>query len=263
MVGGWKRVDDKTVLAYLKSKRAALDQAIAALEGKAGDAPEALGGGDSSEEIQPDSFVGMNIATASVKYLKMVGRPARTTEQIYEALSNGGLAHFTRESVATILYRIHNQGGDIFRVSKGLWGLSEWYPNRPKPAKKKSQEDIGGKKSVTEKKKQKQPKSRQGKETNRPRTMTRAKAGDFNATAAEWLGMLRDAGKDGLSTAKLAAGLGYDSGRPLPFIAIRINKMLSGAKIDPKTVYEGRRVEGKQRWFAREKIEEALKLMKA
>ena len=40
MAGEWKRVDDKTVLAYLKSKRSALDQAIAALEGKAGNISE-------------------------------------------------------------------------------------------------------------------------------------------------------------------------------------------------------------------------------
>jgi|GEM_PF-1177114 len=263
MAGEWKRVDDKTVLAYLKSKRSALDQAIAALEGKAGNISETFDRGGSNEEIQSDSFVGMNIATASAKYLKMVGRPARTTEDVHSALTKGGLPDFTRESVATILQRVHNQGGDVFKVSKGLWGLSEWYPNRPRLGKKKSQEGVQVKKSDTGKKKKKQPKSRQKKETNLAHTKTTAKIGDFDATAANWLRLLRDAGKDGLPTAKFAAGLGYSSGRPLSFLAGRINKRLSGARMDPKTVYEGRRVGGEKRWFAKEKLEEALRAIQS
>ncbi len=135
-----EQLDDKAVLDYLRAKRAALDQAIAALEGKVGDLPIILNGGGGRQEIQPDSFVGMNIATASVKYLQMVGRPARTTDQIHEALAKGGLPNFTRLSVATILQRMANRGGEVVRASKGLWGLPEWYPNRPRVVKKKSQE---------------------------------------------------------------------------------------------------------------------------
>lgn len=204
----------------------------------------------------------MNIAIASVKYLRMVGRPARTTEQIYEALSNGGLAHFTRESVATILYRIHNQGGDIFRVSKGLWGLSEWYPNRPRPAKRKSKEAPKEKESTREEGKQKQAKPRQNKRGARSRRVAPAKADDFSAKAVEWLRILRDTKAEGVTTAELATGLGYDSRRLVPFLSIRIRKRLADANMDPKTVYEGRRVGKEQRWFAKEKIEEALRLMK-
>jgi hypothetical protein len=73
---------------------------------------------------------------------------------------------------------------------------------------------------------------------------------------------LRDAGGNGITTPRLAAGLGYDSGRSVPFLAIQINKILTDAKMEPKTIYEGKRVDGEQRWFAKEKIEEALKLMK-
>ncbi len=261
MAGEWKTVDDKTVLAYLKSKRAALDQAIAALEGKASGAVEAEGGG-LTEKIQTDSFVGLNIATASVKYLKMVGRPARTTEDIYNALAKGGLSHFTRESVATILQRMHNQNGDIVRVSKGVWGLAEWYPNRPKTTKRKSHEGAEEREAAAEK--EKQPKSKEGKEkkADRPGAVTDFTSKDVTTITSKWLRLLRDAGTDGISTPKLAAGLGYDSGRSVPFLAIKVSKRLIEAKMDPKTVYEGKRVEGEQRWFAREKIEEALKLMK-
>lgn len=258
-----EKIDDKTVLTYLKTKRAALDQAIAALEGKVGGTSANFGGGGSSEEIQPDSFVGKNIATASVQYLKMVGRPPRTTEDVHGALSRGGLPRFTRGSVATILQRIHNRRGDIFKVSKGVWGLAEWYPNRPKPVRKKSQDEREDNESATEKKRQKQPKSRQSNETNRSLRVTLAKASHFNTIAVKWLRMLREAGADGMSTAKLAVELGYDSGRPLPFIASNINKKLAAANINPKTVYEGRRVGKEQRWFAKEKIGEGLNFLGA
>ena len=261
MAGEWKEVDDKAVLAYLKSKRAALDQAIAALEGKGSDLPEVLGGGG-GKEVQPDSFVGMNIAMASVKYLKMVGRPARTTEEIHTALARGGLPDFTRGSVATILYRIHKHGGEVFRVSKGLWGLSDWYPNRPKPAKKKSSKHTDEKESVKEVKNRGQTRHRQDKKQTRPRRVATIKPDDFKEASVKWLRALRDAGASGLPTPQLAAALEYDSGRKVPFLSIRISKQLASAKIDPKTVYEGKRVEGKQRWFAKEKIEEAIKLMK-
>ncbi len=104
-------LNDKSVLAYLRAKRAALDKAIAALEGKSGDG--GLGtfavGGSEPNEVQGDTFVGMNIATGSVKYLGMIGRPARTTEDIYTALTKGGLSHVSRGSVATILQRVHNR----------------------------------------------------------------------------------------------------------------------------------------------------------
>jgi hypothetical protein len=246
-----EKIDDKAVLTYLKAKRAALDQAIAALEGKVRGASATFGGSGSNEEIQSDSFVGMNIATASVKYLNMVGSPARTTEEVHNALTSGGLPNFTRASLATILQRAANQDRDIVRVRKGIWGLAEWYPNRPKRVKKK------------EKKRQKQPKSRQGKKANRPSSGPLAKVSQINTIAVKWLRMLREAGESGMSTAKLAAGLGYDSGRPLSFIASNINKKLAAAKIDPKTVYEGRRVGKEQRWFAKEKIGEGLKVLEA
>jgi len=251
-----EKIDDKAVLVYLKSKRAALDQAIAALEGKAGDSAAVLNGGGVNEEVQSDSFVGMNIATAGVKYLKMAGRPARTTEEVYNALTKGGLTPFTRASLATIMYRIHNQGGEIFRVSKGLWGLSEWYPNRPKLAKKKSKGAAEEKESVKEESKKKQARGA------RSRRMAPIKPDDFKEVAVKWLRTLRDAGADGLPTPQLAAALGYNSGRKVPFLAIKINKQLASAKMDPKTVYEGRRIGKEQRWFAKEKIEEAMKLLK-
>jgi len=105
--------------------------------------------------------------------------------------------------------------------------------------------------------------SRVNSETNSSRVVTSAKVGDFNTTTVKWLRMLRDAGADGIPTPKLAAELGYDSGRSVPFLAIKINKRLTDAKMNPKTVYEGKRMGKEQRWFAKEKIEEALTLLEA
>lgn len=131
MVG--EGIDYKAVLADLKARRSALDQAIAAIEAILGEVPTSLvNGGSISQEIQPDTFVGLNIADATAKYLKMVGRPARTTETITEALQRGGL-NVSRASVGTVLLRNHNRNeGEVVRVGRGLWGLAEWYPQRPR-----------------------------------------------------------------------------------------------------------------------------------
>jgi hypothetical protein len=77
----------------------------------------------------------------------------------------------------------------------------------------------------------------------------------------EWLRAIQDAGNQGLSTARLAAALGYESGRSIPFVATSLNKRLRDLGFDPKSVYEGRRVAGEQRWFAKERIEEAVKAL--
>lgn len=147
-MAGEQIVDYKIVLADLRAKRTALDQTIAGIEVILGESSGGFTSGGFSQDIEADSFVGMNIATASAKYLKMVGRPARTTEQVHDALTRGGLPDFTRGSVATILLRIANQGGDVVRVSKGVWGLAEWYPNRPK-TKKKSPDEPNGEEQTT------------------------------------------------------------------------------------------------------------------
>ena len=75
-------------------------------------------------EIMPDTFHGKNILQAAEAYLEMVGRPARSTEEIAEALGKGGVSA-TAPSVATILGR--SKGSGVQRVKRGLWGLAEWY----------------------------------------------------------------------------------------------------------------------------------------
>jgi hypothetical protein len=126
-----KPVDYKAVLEDLKQQKADLERMIAFTERMLGAGGRYGAGGASAEkseghgtEIQPDTFHGKNILQASEKYLRMVGRPARSTEEIAEALGRGGVTA-SAGSVATILGRSKN--GPIQRVKRGLWGLAEWY----------------------------------------------------------------------------------------------------------------------------------------
>jgi hypothetical protein len=125
-------IDYRNVLSDLKARRDALDQAIIAVEAILGESPTASIPANAKvvsrdTEIQHDTFVGLNIVEASAKYLNMVGRPARSTEEIANALTRGGL-NATQGSVATLLSKSHN--GDnrvVMRAGRGTWGLPSWY----------------------------------------------------------------------------------------------------------------------------------------
>jgi hypothetical protein len=126
-------VDYNLVLADMKARHAALGRSIAAMEAwlKGGGAPLTVSGGmngDSSSRIDVDTFAGLNIPGAGAKYLRMMGKPARTTDAITKALNEGGLK-CTQASVATVLGREGVATGDIYKVARGLWGLKEWYSN--------------------------------------------------------------------------------------------------------------------------------------
>jgi hypothetical protein len=122
-----------------------------------------LGSMSNQRGIQADTFVGMSIGDAAPKYLEMVGRPARSTEEIVQALLRGGLQRVSPASVATILIRVHNADGPVVRVQKGLWGLAEWYPKRPPRATRKSEEKESG----SPKRRGRPPKKRQAELTSR------------------------------------------------------------------------------------------------
>jgi hypothetical protein len=114
-----KPADYKGVLEDLKRQRDELDRTIKFME--------KIDGGNvpvGTATIEDDTFHGKNILQATEKYLRMVGRPARSTEDIAEALGKGGLTT-SAGSVATILGR--DKSGVIQRVKRGLWGLTEWY----------------------------------------------------------------------------------------------------------------------------------------
>ena len=135
-------IDYAAVLVDLKARREALDKVISHLE-----ALVSLGtvtnynvfAKQAAPEIHGDTFVGLIIPEATAKYLSMVGRPARTTPEITEALNRGGISS-NQGTIATVLGRGHNAGeGNVVRAGKGLWGLAEWYPSRPKATRRREE----------------------------------------------------------------------------------------------------------------------------
>jgi hypothetical protein len=131
---GSDQIDYRGVLADLKARRAALDQAIAAIEAIVGEpgtplVPGATTNGAGSvqaREIEPDTFFSLNSVEATKKLLGMVGK-AQPTKQIAEALNRGGLSVKT-DSVAVLLQRaVKNGDPDLVSPSRGMWGLKRWY----------------------------------------------------------------------------------------------------------------------------------------
>jgi hypothetical protein len=127
------KVDYKALLEEAKQQKMEAERVIAFAErmlGVARRSPD--NAGKTQEPGQPveildDTFHGKNILQAAQAYLEMVGRPARSTEEIAEALCKGGVST-TAPSVATILGR--SKGAAIQRVKRGLWGLAEWYSSQ-------------------------------------------------------------------------------------------------------------------------------------
>jgi hypothetical protein len=138
-------IDYAAVLADLKARRAQIDAAIAGLE-----AANLVQGGaftqlhaeaqvtasataNLSLQIPPDAFFNLSIPDAAKKYLAIRKRAA-TTAEVIEGLRSGGQASASGDTFAVTvqssLHRTYNQGGGIVRVSRGTWGLAEWYPNK-------------------------------------------------------------------------------------------------------------------------------------
>jgi len=124
------KVDYKALLEDSKRQRAELDAVIAFAERQLGISKNSnstnasVNATDGSVVIEDDTFHGKNILQASEAYLHMVGRPARSTEEIASAITKGGVPA-AAASVATILGR--SKGSSINRVKRGLWGLKGWY----------------------------------------------------------------------------------------------------------------------------------------
>lgn len=138
----------EAVLADLRAKRAEIDATIRTLEmmsglklsevsiGKpfSGDEPS-----DTPIENEAGLFLGMSIVDATKKLLSLRKRSMGNPE-IARELQAGGLAMNSTDPVNTVgsvLTRRFNQFGDVVKISRGTWGLKEWYPNRTfKPASK-------------------------------------------------------------------------------------------------------------------------------
>lgn len=141
-------VDYASVLVDLRARRDALDKAIAAIEPLVGQGTMATAGSASQitpTKIRSDTFFGMSIPDAAKKYLAMSKKP-RSTPEISAALLSGGMTSVSgnfANSVGSVLNRQDKIGGDIVRVSRGLWGLAEWYPGRKRNKKQNDEAPEG------------------------------------------------------------------------------------------------------------------------
>ena len=94
-----------------------------------------------SPRLAQDTFFRMTVPHAIKTFLNIAKRP-RPAKVITAALQDGGLTHQAKDLYATVyptLLRME-KNGDVVRVSKGEWGLSEWYPS----GRKASQADSKG-----------------------------------------------------------------------------------------------------------------------
>lgn len=130
-------VDYQAVLADLKERREKIDSAIQAVESILASLGPTSGTSRvrGSQDIAVDAFLGLTIAEAAVTYLALV-RTAQSVAQIWEAIKKGGLPHTKYNAVYNALNRRETQEGDVARLPDGTWGLAEWYPRSPSPARK-------------------------------------------------------------------------------------------------------------------------------
>lgn len=125
-------IDYQAVLADLEERKANIEAAIdgvKAILGEVGGIPHAKG--DFPVSVSSDTFFGMSIVDATVKYLRM-NKSKKSTREIVDALESGGMTttskNFTN-TVYALLFRSQKLDGEVIRVGNG-WGLAEWYPGR-------------------------------------------------------------------------------------------------------------------------------------
>jgi hypothetical protein len=147
----------EAVLADLRARRQKIDNTIAMLEQiRAGGLPglsdtpkgerdtPAAEAASATPLTGPGAFFGMTIHDATMKLLRAQRREMRTTAIVPE-LERGGirLTGDKPNTVGSLLLRRFYTVGDIVRVSRGTWGLQEWYPGRKFPKGKGSENDKG------------------------------------------------------------------------------------------------------------------------
>jgi hypothetical protein len=79
--------------------------------------------------ISADAFFRMSVPDAIKKYLNIIKRP-KTAKEITAGLQQGGFTTKAKNLYATVyptLLRME-EAGEVVRVTKAEWGLTEWYP---------------------------------------------------------------------------------------------------------------------------------------
>ena len=138
------------VLDDLRKQRDKIDTAIQAIQVVRGMLPQtiAMKGASASAVIgtiaadvdlprgaddgAPKRFAGLSISEAAKKILADNPNQKMSSAEIGVALQAGNFPMTTNDpanTVASVLTRRFNNVGDIIRVSRGQWGLAEWYPD--------------------------------------------------------------------------------------------------------------------------------------
>jgi hypothetical protein len=147
----------EAVIADLEARKAQIEATITNLKAIAAQAglPSGPSGGGG---LGPGAFLGMSIPEATKKYLSNA-RGKKSTQEVIDALTEGGLPKSKYSTVYSILRRRESQVGDIVNMD-GDWGLKEWYPNYKRKASsddlleqaeedEKLEEEMGPAKSKT------------------------------------------------------------------------------------------------------------------
>ena len=131
------------VLKDLRAQKAQIEQTISLLEAlrarpaSAKIEPTFLGAAQAAPS-QParlhsgGPLTGLNIVDAVKSVLSRVGQPM-SQASLAEACKDGGLILNSVEpqnTIGSVLSRRFQQVGDVVRVSRGTWGLKDWYPDR-------------------------------------------------------------------------------------------------------------------------------------
>lgn len=110
--------------------------------------------GTGKGKIEPDSFYGMKVPQAILKYLGLVGKPPRAAIDIQKGLDDGGLK-LNQQNAYSLVYNslLRLEASAKVIMVNNVWGLKEWYPHIERtfpPTKEKAQ----AKQKATKSKKQ-------------------------------------------------------------------------------------------------------------
>lgn len=131
-------------LVDLEARKAKIETMIAHIRELQAHGSSAPGpGGGAARNVGPSAFLKMSIADAAKKHLENVNKK-QSTQDVIDALEDGGLPRGKYSTVYSILARRAKLVGDIINMH-GDWALKEWYPNY-RPSAKDAKSTNGDKK---------------------------------------------------------------------------------------------------------------------
>ncbi len=108
--------------------------------GQASVAPQTSIGGDPVASVAAGEFYAMSAPKATRALLERMGRtrPLKT-EEIFNAIKKGGVDIGSTGSLYRSLFR---ESGIFHNVGRGVWGLTVWYPNVQRRARRGAATDA-------------------------------------------------------------------------------------------------------------------------